>query len=65
MARVVEALPPETRVEVHGFAVGGHLLPIELPAEVARAIDDFLAREGAGIDAYVDELNERTPFRQS
>jgi predicted N-acyltransferase len=31
----------------------------------ARAIDDFLAREGAGIDAYVDELNERTPFRQS
>jgi predicted N-acyltransferase len=30
----------------------------------ARAIDDFLAREGAGIDAYVDELNERTPFRQ-
>jgi len=42
MARVVEALPAETRVEVHGFAVGGHLLPIELPAEVARAIDDFL-----------------------
>ena len=29
-----------------------------------RAIDDFLAREGAGIDAYVDELNERSPFRQ-
>jgi predicted N-acyltransferase len=31
----------------------------------ARAIDDFLAREGAGIDAYVDELNERTPFRRA
>jgi len=30
-----------------------------------RAIDDFLAREGAGIDAYVDELNERSPFRQA
>ena len=30
----------------------------------ARAVDDFLQREGAGIDAYVDELNERTPFRR-
>jgi predicted N-acyltransferase len=30
----------------------------------ARAIDDFLAREGEGISAYVDELNERSPFRQ-
>jgi predicted N-acyltransferase len=29
-----------------------------------RAIDDYLAREGAGIDAYLDELTERTPFRQ-
>jgi predicted N-acyltransferase len=31
----------------------------------ARAIDDFLAREGEGICAYVDELNERSPFRQA
>ena len=30
----------------------------------ARAIDDYLAREGAHISAYVDELNERTPFRK-
>jgi predicted N-acyltransferase len=29
-----------------------------------RAIDDYLSREGAGIDAYLDELTERTPFRQ-
>ena len=29
-----------------------------------RAIDDFLAREGAGIEAYVDELNERSPFKR-
>ncbi len=29
-----------------------------------RAIDDYLAREGQGIAAYVDELNERTPFRK-
>ena len=31
----------------------------------ARAVDEYLAREGAGICAYVDELNERTPFRRA
>jgi hypothetical protein len=31
----------------------------------ARAVDDYLEREGAGIDQYVDELNERSPFRRS
>lgn len=30
-----------------------------------RAIDDYLEREGQHIAAYVDELNERTPFRRS
>ena len=29
-----------------------------------RAIDDYLTREGAHISAYIDELNERTPFRK-
>ena len=29
-----------------------------------RAVDDFLAREGEGISGYVDELNERSPFKQ-
>ena len=29
-----------------------------------RAIDDYLTREGAHISAYIDELNERTPFRR-
>lgn len=28
----------------------------------ASAVADFLAREGAGIEAYVDELRERNPF---
>ncbi|HYC35203.1 MAG TPA: GNAT family N-acetyltransferase [Usitatibacter sp.] len=28
-----------------------------------RAIDEYLAREGAHISAYIDELNERTPFK--
>jgi uncharacterized protein len=31
----------------------------------AAAVADFLAREGEGIDAYVDELRERNPFRSS
>ncbi|MCM2328940.1 MAG: GNAT family N-acetyltransferase [Lysobacter sp.] len=31
----------------------------------ARAVDDYLAREGAGIAQYVDELNDRSPFRKS
>jgi len=30
-----------------------------------RAVDEFLSKEGAHISAYVDELNERTPFRKS
>ncbi len=29
-----------------------------------RAIDEFLSQEGVHIAAYVDELNERTPFRK-
>jgi len=29
-----------------------------------RAIDQFLEQEGAHVAAYVDELNERTPFRK-
>lgn len=30
----------------------------------ARVVDDYLAREGAGIARYVDELDERTPFHR-
>jgi predicted N-acyltransferase len=30
-----------------------------------RAVDEFLGEEGARISAYVDELNERNPFRKS
>ena len=29
-----------------------------------RAIDDYLAREGAHVSGYIDELNDRTPFRK-
>jgi predicted N-acyltransferase len=58
-----------------GGAQGEHklfrgLLPVETlsahwlahPA-FASAIEDFLARESAGIARYVDELNEHSPFR--
>jgi hypothetical protein len=30
-----------------------------------RAVDDYLARERNGMDGYVDELHERSPFRRS
>jgi uncharacterized protein len=33
-------------------------------ARFASAVDDFLGREGAGVDAYLDELNERSPLRR-
>jgi predicted N-acyltransferase len=32
-------------------------------ARFASAVADFLEREGAGVEAYVDELNERSPFK--
>lgn len=32
-------------------------------ARFASAVGDFLAREGQGIGAYIDELNERNPFK--
>jgi predicted N-acyltransferase len=30
-----------------------------------RAVDDYLARERDGMEGYVDELNERSPFRRN
>ncbi len=33
--------------------------------DFADAVERFLAREGEGISAYVDELNERNPFKNS
>jgi predicted N-acyltransferase len=64
-------------VRFEGGAQGEHklfrgLLPVEAPSAhwlahpaFARAVEDFLAREGKGIARYVDELNEHTPFKQS
>jgi predicted N-acyltransferase len=58
-----------------GGAQGEHkmargLLPVQTASahwlahpQFARAIDDFLAREGAGIALYLNELNDRLPFK--
>ena len=60
-----------------GGAQGEHkifrgLLPVEAPSahwlahpKFARAVEDFLQREGAGITRYVDELCEHSPFRNA
>ncbi len=32
--------------------------------QFARAVDEFLEREGAGVALYLDELNERLPFKR-
>ena len=59
-----------------GGAQGEHklwrgLLPVEAPSahwlahpRFARAVEDFLEREGAGIARYVDELCEHSPYRK-
>lgn len=31
--------------------------------QFAQAVADFLKREGAGVESYLDELNERRPFK--
>jgi predicted N-acyltransferase len=58
-----------------GGAQGEHkmargLLPVRTASahwlahpEFSRAVEDFLAREGAGMDGYLDELRERNPFK--
>jgi predicted N-acyltransferase len=62
-------------VRFEGGAQGEHkmargLLPVKTASahwlrdeRFASAVADFLAREGEGVDAYVDELRERNPFR--
>ena len=59
-----------------GGAQGEHkifrgLLPVEGPSahwlahpRFARAVEDFLQREGAGVTRYVDELCEHSPFKK-
>ena len=62
-------------VRFEGGAQGEHkmargLMPVQTWSahwlahpQFARAIDDYLEREGAGIDTYLSELNERRPFK--
>ena len=66
------------RLEVfEGGAQGEHklfrgLMPVETLSahwlahpQFARAVENFLEREGAGIARYVDELNEHSPFKEN
>lgn len=58
-----------------GGAQGEHkmargLLPVQTQSahwlahpQFAQAVADFLKREGAGVEQYVDELNDRRPFK--
>jgi len=60
-----------------GGAQGEHkifrgLMPVEAPSvhwlahpKFARAVEDFLQREGAGIARYVDELCDHSPFKSA
>ena len=60
---------------VEGGAQGEHkmargLLPVPTHSahwlahpQFARAVADFLEREGDGVEHYLDELNERSPFK--
>ena len=50
MARTVAA------AGARGLGIGAH-------PSFADAIERFLERESGGIDEYMDELNERNPFR--
>jgi len=34
-------------------------------AQFARAVEQFLERESFGVERYIDELNERAPFRKA
>ncbi|HEU0187779.1 MAG TPA: hypothetical protein VFR06_07795 [Gallionellaceae bacterium] len=31
--------------------------------QFSRAVEDFLRRETGGIDQYIDELNDSSPFK--
>jgi predicted N-acyltransferase len=60
-----------------GGAQGEHklfrgLMPVAAPSahwlahpKFARAVESFLEREGAGVERYVDELCEHSPFKQA
>ena len=54
---------PTTTMTQDATDLAARLAQIGL-TKTASHLDDFLAREGAGVSAYVDELGERSPFRR-
>lgn len=68
IARGIAAFEGGSRGE-HKLARG--LMPVEILSahwlahpEFARAIDQFLARESRGVEHYLDELAERSPYKR-
>jgi uncharacterized protein len=68
IARGIASFEGGSRGE-HKLARG--LMPVETSSahwlahpRFANAVEEFLAREASGLDGYVDELNERSPFKQ-
>jgi predicted N-acyltransferase len=74
--QVIEFCIANALARFEGGAQGEHkiargLLPVETRSahwlaqpQFAAAIEDFLKRETRGISQYMDELNERSPFKQ-
>ena len=52
--KIFRGLLPEPTLSAHWLA----------HPRFARAVEDFLQREGVGITRYVDELREHTPFKK-
>jgi len=75
--RPLEWCIAESYRRFEGGAQGEHkmargLLPVQTWSahwlahpQFARAIDDFVAREGAGVESYLSELEERRPFKDT
>ena len=75
--QVIEFCIAHRIARFEGGAQGEHkiargLLPVETRSahwlaqpRFASAIEDFLAREASGMSVYLDELNERSPFKET
>jgi len=75
--QVIEFCITNAIARFEGGAQGEHkiargLLPVETRSahwlaqpQFAAAIEDFLKRETRGVAVYMDELNERSPFKQA
>ena len=56
--------PDDWHLHLRDGAAMAAVLPATA-AQFARAIEDYLERETAGIAKYVNELNEHSPFKDA